>query len=69
MRKAYVLIQAAMGSAEAVAGSLQDKPGVIAADVVTGPHDVIAVAQGVDAVVNGKALLQFPLILAACHFS
>ena len=49
MRKAYVLIQAEMGSAEAVAGSLRDKPGVVAADVVTGPHDVIAIVQGVDA--------------------
>ena len=46
--KAYVLIQAEAGSAEPIASALRTKRGVMAADVVTGPHDVIAVIQGQD---------------------
>jgi DNA-binding Lrp family transcriptional regulator len=48
-RKAYVLIQAETGKAELVARSLLGKPGITAADLVVGPHDVIAVIQGADA--------------------
>jgi len=48
-RKAYVLIQVHAGKAEEVAGALRGKPGIAAADLVTGPHDVIAVLQGADA--------------------
>ncbi len=48
-KKAYILIETATGQAEAVAKVLQVKPGVMAADVVTGPYDVIAVLQGKDA--------------------
>lgn len=47
-RKAYVLIEAEMGKADAVAKELQSKPGVLSADAVTGPYDVIAVVQGKD---------------------
>lgn len=48
-KKAYILIETETGQAEAVAKMLQGKPGVMAADVVTGPYDVIAVLQGKDA--------------------
>jgi DNA-binding Lrp family transcriptional regulator len=48
-RKAYVLIQAETGKAESVTWALKGKPGITAADLVVGPHDVIAVLQGVDA--------------------
>lgn len=48
-RKAYVLIQVHTGKAEAVASALNGKPGILAADLVAGPHDVIAVLQGADA--------------------
>jgi DNA-binding Lrp family transcriptional regulator len=48
-RKAYVLIQVHTGKAEAVAGALTGRPGIISADLVAGPHDVIAVLQGADA--------------------
>ena len=42
MRVACVFVETEMGATETVAGSLRGKPGVVAADVVTGPHDVIA---------------------------
>jgi DNA-binding Lrp family transcriptional regulator len=48
-RKAYVLIQVHTGKAEAVASALTGRPGIISADLVAGPHDVIAVLQGSDA--------------------
>jgi len=47
--KAYVLIQVHAGKAEAVASALNGRPGILAADLVAGPHDVIAVLQGSDA--------------------
>jgi len=48
-RKAYVLIQAETGKAESVAKALRSKAGVLGADMVVGPHDVVAVLQGIDA--------------------
>ncbi len=48
-RKAYVLIQAEIGQAESVVQALRNIPGVDSADLVVGPHDVIAVLQGTDA--------------------
>ena len=50
MRAAYILIETEIGAAETVAGSLRGKPAVVAVDVVTGPHDVIAIVQDADAV-------------------
>ena len=38
---AYVLIQTEVGKAASVAAQVRDIPGVIAADDVTGPYDVI----------------------------
>ncbi|TMK62160.1 MAG: Lrp/AsnC family transcriptional regulator [Actinobacteria bacterium] len=38
---AYVLIQAEVGSAARVAQSVREIPGVLSADDVTGPYDVI----------------------------
>lgn len=43
--KAYVLIETAAGKSRAVAASLRGLPGVMMADAVTGPYDVIAVVQ------------------------
>jgi len=48
-RKASVLIQVHTGKAEAVASALTGRPGILSADLVAGPHDVIAVLQGSDA--------------------
>ena len=48
-RKAYVLIQVHPGKVEEVVRSIRGKPGILAADTVAGPHDIIAVLQGSDA--------------------
>lgn len=42
---AYVLIQTEVGKAASVAAQVRDIPGVIAADDVTGPYDVIVRAE------------------------
>lgn len=46
--KAYVLIDTAIGKAQSVTEALRSKPGMTA-DMVTGPHDIIAVIQAADA--------------------
>jgi DNA-binding Lrp family transcriptional regulator len=43
--RAYILIQTEVGKAASVAGQIDDIDGVISADDVTGPYDVIAVAE------------------------
>jgi len=45
MVSAYVLIQTDMDKSAEVAGAIAAMDGVVAADVVTGPYDVIAKAQ------------------------
>ena len=42
---AYILIQTEVGKAAAVARHIRQLPGVIAADDVTGPYDVIVRAE------------------------
>lgn len=46
--KAYVLIECVSGQAQNVAKSMRSKTGVLAADVITGPYDVIANIQAGD---------------------
>ena len=43
--QAYVLIQTEVGQAAAVASHVRELPGVVAADDVTGPYDVIVRAE------------------------
>jgi len=43
--RAYVLIQTEVGKAAQVAEEIRDIAGVVAADYVTGPYDVIAQAE------------------------
>jgi DNA-binding Lrp family transcriptional regulator len=43
--RAYVLIQTEVGRAAQVAAQVRELPGVTAADDVTGPYDVILVAE------------------------
>jgi len=38
---AYILIQTEVGKAASVASEVRDIPGVVAADDVTGPYDVV----------------------------
>ncbi len=45
MIQAYILIQTEVGKATAVALAIRDIPGVIAAEDVTGPYDVIVRAE------------------------
>lgn len=48
-RKAYVLILVETGKAASVVKALRNKPGISEADMVVGPHDVVAVVIGPDA--------------------
>ena len=43
--RAYVLIQTEVGKAAAVAGEIGALDGIVSADDVTGPYDVIATAE------------------------
>jgi DNA-binding Lrp family transcriptional regulator len=43
--RAYVLIQTEVGHAARVVAAVRDLPGVVAADDVTGPYDVIVSAE------------------------
>jgi DNA-binding Lrp family transcriptional regulator len=43
--RAYVLIQTEVGKAASVASKVGDIPGVVAAEDVTGPYDVIVQAE------------------------
>ena len=43
--KAYILIDAEKGQSSSLIIALSQKPGVLAADVIWGPHDVIAVVE------------------------
>ncbi len=45
MVQAYILIQTEVGKASAVAGTISQIPGIIQAEDVTGPYDVIVRAQ------------------------
>ncbi|RNI23263.1 Lrp/AsnC family transcriptional regulator [Flexivirga caeni] len=45
MVQAYILIQADLGKATAVAAAVREIPGVTSCDDVTGPYDVIARAE------------------------
>ena len=44
--KAYVLIETAVGRAKEVAVALQKLGGVKSVDAVTGPYDIIVIAEG-----------------------
>jgi uncharacterized protein with GYD domain len=56
-KKAYVLIDTVAGQAESVAIALDGKPGISVADVTLGPHDVVAVVEGLDAEEVAKTVL------------
>jgi DNA-binding Lrp family transcriptional regulator len=54
---AYVLIQTEVGKAADVASQVHDIDGVVAADDVTGPYDVIARAQAATMDELGKMIV------------
>ncbi|MCL4371017.1 MAG: Lrp/AsnC ligand binding domain-containing protein [Chloroflexi bacterium] len=57
MQRAYVLIETVGGKSKEVVDTLRRVSGIAVADVVTGPYDVIAVAQGDDANSIGRLVL------------
>ncbi|HZK66375.1 MAG TPA: Lrp/AsnC ligand binding domain-containing protein [Chloroflexota bacterium] len=57
MQRAYVLIETIGGRSKEVVDALRKVTGIAAADVVTGPYDVIAVAEGIDANAVGRLVL------------
>jgi len=46
--KAFILIETAVGKSKEVIVSLEKLPGVKSVDVVTGPYDIIVVAESSD---------------------
>lgn len=57
MVQAYVLIQTEVGRAAEVARSINDVPGVLVAEDVTGPYDVIVRAEAHDVDELGKLVV------------
>ena len=47
-RKAYVIIDTEKGQSSSVVIALSEKPGVVATDVIWGPHDVVAIVEADD---------------------
>lgn len=56
-RKAYVLILVETGKAESVVKALRSKPGIAEANMVVGPHDVVAILTGIDAEAIAKTVV------------
>lgn len=57
MIKAYVLIQVRVGRSAEVSGEVARIESVISSDVVSGPYDVIALAEAVDIDDLGKLVV------------
>jgi len=55
--RSYVLIQTATGRATDVAGAVGGESGVISAEAVTGPYDVIALVEAEDIDAVGQVVL------------
>jgi len=56
--KAFVLIDTSPGKAKEVAQKLRQVPGVSAAHAVTGPHDIIMMAEAADVSSLGEMIVQ-----------
>ena len=54
---AYVLIDSLPKLAHKIANNLRNKDGVLIADVINGPHNVMAVLQGIDIDVLAKMVI------------
>lgn len=57
MIKAYVLIQVQVGRSSEVSGEIERIESVTSSDVVSGPYDVIAVAEAADIDELGKLVV------------
>jgi DNA-binding Lrp family transcriptional regulator len=56
--KAFILIDTSPGKARDVAQKLREVPGVSLAHAVTGPHDIIAIAEASDVTALGELVVQ-----------
>ncbi|HJU28348.1 MAG TPA: Lrp/AsnC ligand binding domain-containing protein [Candidatus Binataceae bacterium] len=56
--KAFILIDTSPGKAKEVANKLKQVEGVSAAHAVTGPHDIIAIAEAADVSSLGELVVQ-----------
>lgn len=56
--KAFILIDTSPGKAREVAGKLRQVEGVSVAHAVTGPHDIIAIAEAHDVTALGELVVQ-----------
>jgi DNA-binding Lrp family transcriptional regulator len=56
--KAFILIDTSPGKAKEVANKLKQVEGVSAAHAVTGPHDIIAIAEAADVSSLGELIVQ-----------
>lgn len=57
MVNAYILIQTEVGMAAQVAGEIGNMPGVLTAEDVTGPYDVIVRAEAEDVDILGQMVV------------
>jgi DNA-binding Lrp family transcriptional regulator len=56
--KAFILIDTSPGKAREVASKLRQVGGVSVAHAVTGPHDIIAIAEASDVTTLGELVVQ-----------
>jgi DNA-binding Lrp family transcriptional regulator len=56
--KAFILIDTSPGKAKEVANKIKQVEGVSAAHAVTGPHDIIAIAEAPDVSSLGELVVQ-----------
>jgi DNA-binding Lrp family transcriptional regulator len=56
--KAFILIDTSPGKARDVAGKLRQVQGISMAHAVTGPHDIIAIAEAPDVTSLGALVVQ-----------
>lgn len=56
--KAFILIDTSPGKAKEVANTLRQVPGIAAAHAVTGPHDIIVMAEAGDVSSLGELVVQ-----------
>ncbi|HUA35467.1 MAG TPA: Lrp/AsnC ligand binding domain-containing protein [Candidatus Binataceae bacterium] len=56
--KAFILIDTSPGKAREVASKLRSVEGVSMAHAVTGPHDIIAIAEASDVTTLGELVVQ-----------
>mgnify|MGYP000128081649 CR=1 FL=1 len=56
--RAYVLIEASIGKVSSAAENIRALPGVVAADAVAGPYDIIATVEANSADAVGRLVME-----------